>query len=220
MVLSGQKLDLSQKFNVSEGRYTICQTILNSRASYTIWDNLKQKEVVPYRDGKVRLIDKDGNAIRPTIKNIVRAIYDSEYCIDQIPDLPNEEWNFVDTDFLRNLRNSRETLLVSNYGRMKTYTGYQAKILHQYKNAAGYWEVLPCSDGRQVHIKVHRLVAYYYVRQAYGKMWITPKMFQYLPVHHLKTKDDNSCLDLYIPLTVAEHVQMDEERRRRYAEAA
>ena len=220
MTLSGQKLDLSQKFNVSEGRYTICQTYLDSRASYTIWDNLKQKEVVPYSDGKVRLIDKDGNAIRPTIKNIVRAMYDSEYCIDQIPDLPNEEWNFVEPVFLKNLRNFRETLLISNLGRAKTYTGYQAKILQQYEDAYGYMEIMPQSDGKKIHLKIHRLEAYYFVRQAYGKMWITPEIFQYLPVHHLKTKKDNSCIDLYIPLTVAEHAQMDDERRRRYTEAA
>lgn len=68
MTLSGLKLDLSDCFNLAEGRYTICQTILDSRAYYEMWDNLKNKEVVPYADGKVRLIDKDGKVIRPTIK--------------------------------------------------------------------------------------------------------------------------------------------------------
>ena len=34
MTLSGLKLDLSDCFNLAEGRYTICQTILDSRAYY------------------------------------------------------------------------------------------------------------------------------------------------------------------------------------------
>ena len=188
MTLSGLKLDLSDCFNLAEGRYTICQTILDSRAYYEMWDNLKNKEVVPYADGKVRLIDKDGKVIRPTIKNIVRAKYDSEYCQDKIPDKPNEEWYFIDEWFLKGLRNCREALLISNYCRIKTYTGYNAKILHQYENAAGYFEILPQSDGKQVHIKVHRLEAFYFVRQVEGKMWITPEIFQDLAIHHLKTK--------------------------------
>lgn len=220
MTLSGLKLDLSDCFNLAEGRYTICQTILASRAYYEMWDNLKNKEVVPYADGKVRLIDKDGKVIRPTIKNIVRAVYNSEYCQDKIPDKPNEEWYFIDEWFLKGLRNCREALLISNYCRIKTYTGYNAKILHQYENAAGYFEILPQSDGKQVHIKVHRLEAFYFVRQVEGKMWITPEIFQDLAIHHLKTKKDNTCLDLYIPLSVEEHAQLDAERRRRYASLA
>ena len=83
----GLDVDLSYYFDVQFGRYIIYQIIYNSQAHYRIWDNLKQKEVVPYSDGKVRLIDKAGNAIRPTIKNIVRAVYNSEYCRDSIPDL-------------------------------------------------------------------------------------------------------------------------------------
>lgn len=169
---------------------------------------------------KVRLIDKDGKVIRPTIKNIVRAKYDSEYCQDKIPDKPNEEWYFIDEWFLKGLRNCREALLISNYCRIKTYTGYNAKILHQYENAAGYFEILPQSDGKQVHIKVHRLEAFYFVRQVEGKMWITPEIFQDLAIHHLKTKEENTCLDLYIPLSVEEHAQLDAERRRRYASLA
>ena len=145
---------------------------------------------------------------------------DSEYCQDKIPDKPNEEWYFIDEWFLKGLRNCREALLISNYCRIKTYTGYNAKILHQYENAAGYFEILPQSDGKQVHIKVHRLEAFYFVRQVEGKMWITPEIFQDLAIHHLKTKKENTCLDLYIPLSVEEHAQLDAERRRRYASLA
>lgn len=66
--MDGLDVDLSYYFDVQFGRYIICQIIYNSQAHYRIWDNLKQKEVVPYADGKVRLIDKSGNAIRPTKK--------------------------------------------------------------------------------------------------------------------------------------------------------
>lgn len=201
----GLDVDLSYYFDVQFGRYIIYQIIYNSQAHYRIWDNLKQKEVVPYSDGKVRLIDKAGNAIRPTIKNIVRAVYNSEYCRDSIPDLPNEEWYFVEEVFLKGLRSCRETLLVSNYCRLKSYTGYEARILHQYKNPAGYMEILPQSDGKQVHIKVYRLEAFYFNRPVEGKMWITPEIFQDLAVHHRKSKKENTCQDLYIPLSVEEH---------------
>ena len=216
----GLDIDLSYYFDVQFGRYIIYQIIYNSQAHYRIWDNLKQKEVVPYSDGKVRLIDKAGNAIRPTIKNIVRAVYNSEYCRDSIPDLPDEEWYFVEEVFLKGLRSCRETLLVSNYCRLKSYTGYEARILHQYKNPAGYMEILPQSDGKQVHIKVYRLEAFYFNRPVEGKMWITPEIFQDLAVHHRKSKKENTCQDLYIPLSAEEHAQMDAERRRRYADLA
>lgn len=69
----GLDVDLSYYFDVQFGRYIIYQIIYNSQAHYRIWDNLKQKEVVPYSDGKVRLIDKTGNAIRPTIASIAET---------------------------------------------------------------------------------------------------------------------------------------------------
>ena len=81
-------------------------------------------------------------------------------------------------------------------------------------------EILPQSDGKQVHIKVYRLEAFYFNRSVEGKMWITPEIFQDLAVHHRKNKKENTCQDLYIPLSAEEHAQMDAERRRRYADLA
>lgn len=92
----------------------------------------------------------DGRYQTISLKALYRQCYGLEYCLDNIEDIPGEEWRQVVVD--------KETdatgYLVSNLGRIKSLKGYQAKILKQdeWKN----YKIVCISNTR---FRVHRLVA-------------------------------------------------------------
>ena len=128
---SGQVLDLSLSFPaLAVNRYTITQIITNYRAEYAVYDNLKKQVVIPTVNHRVYLRDKNNNRISYTMKELVRTVYDSEYCmIDDIQDLDGEEWYFIEEGFDEIFHKYKESYLVSNYARIKSYVGYKAVLM-------------------------------------------------------------------------------------------
>ena len=95
--LCGLDIDLSSKLhNLPQSKYIITQNILNGMKRYTIINTWKNKVLYPDDDFNISLIDSNGNQVKTSMKKIVRLIYDSEYCIDEIEDEPGEFWFFID----------------------------------------------------------------------------------------------------------------------------
>ena len=71
--------------------------------------------------------------------------------IDNIPDLPNEEW--------RAIKGYKGKYLVSNMGRIKSLKHTTARLLTAFENNKGYMRVCLCQNGQGRHFLVSRLVA-------------------------------------------------------------
>lgn len=197
-----QPLDLAPTFPVDSGRYTVVQHIDNGHASYTVTDNTTGCILQPDKwHNRYTLYDTTGHAIYISVKELVRKIYDSEWCIDQIPDLPGEIWYFIDSHWLAGIPESRETYLISIYGRAKHYTDNYAALFTPCPNPTTEYDVISINRyGHRLSVSIHRLVGYYFVWQR-----DRPELpFDKLHIHHVLDKRHNQAWYL-LALTPAEH---------------
>lgn len=136
------------------------------------------------------MIDDNGKGKRVPIKTIYRKAFNKEFCIDNIQNLPKEEWKNFDTKYF-----------VSNYGRIKSYCGNIAKILKPYIKENGYQIVK--IHGKNMYI--HFLVALAFCENKYKG--------QKIEIHHKnRNRADNNALNLQI-LTPTEHRKIHQKEK-------
>jgi hypothetical protein len=75
---------------------------------------------------------------------LYKLAFNKEFCIDNIKSLKGEEWKPINSRYY-----------ISNYGRVKSYCGYNAILLKYETTNKGYYRV--CIDGKKYLL--HRLVA-------------------------------------------------------------
>lgn len=205
-----QEIDLSEWFAVlMPNRYVIVQTIIDCKASYTIYDKQKKKTVIPVINHRVYLRDENNNRLSYTMKEIVREVYDLEYCLDSIPDLPGEQWFFIGSEFDKRFKNYNGTYLVSDRGRVKSYAGYEAALMKAKPYTHGYYMATFRCDGKRPRIRLHRIVAYYFLLSQMPK----GTDFSKCEVHHWRGKENNAACNLSICLTKKQHERYDRIRR-------
>lgn len=122
--------------------------ILNKQGQIT---NTKTNRLMRMYKHNYKLLGLDGYYHTVSLKTIYRQCFNIEYCIDNISNLPNEEWRQMVND--KDIDTS--AYLISNMGRVKSLKGYNAIILKQAINKYGYYIV--SIDGK--NLRVHRLVA-------------------------------------------------------------
>ena len=212
-----QELDLSKWFaGLAVGRYIITQTIIDCKASYIIYDKVKGQIVTLAANHRVYLRDMNNIRISYTMKEVVRTVYDAEYCVDDIQDLDGEEWFFVDDWALGAFRHSNNTYLVSNYARVKSYAGYKAVLMVPKPKENGYYTVTFRREGEYTRLLLHRVVAYYFL------LPLMPEGmdFSKCEVHHWKSKADNEVWNIQICTSKQQHMELDRMRRERERLAA
>ena len=94
-----------------------------------------------------RLLKKCGKPQTVSLKTLYRAAYNKEFCYDNIQPLPNEVF--------KEIADTNGKYFISNYGRVKSYTQYNATLLTPQPNNSGYLRVK--INGKKQFI--HRLVA-------------------------------------------------------------
>lgn len=179
--------------------------MIDGKPSYYVTDHTRNREVKATVNSRLRLHMKDGTAQQISIKPIIRAGYNDEYCIDNIPDLDDGEhgrevWKYVGEKFVGSLQNAHQTFLVSNYGRFKSYTDCLAKIMNPYENDYGYLRVFFTRNHDTIMIRANRLVAYNFNQDELPE----GVDFDHCVVHHKKGKTDNESWNLQI-FTPDEH---------------
>lgn len=93
------------------------------------------------------LTTSSGKQTTVYIKPLYRKVFNKEYCIDNIKNLSGEIW--------KEISGTAGRYFISNLGRVKSYCGYTAAILHYAITKKGYYTVMI----NRKNIKVHRLVA-------------------------------------------------------------
>lgn len=134
---------------------------------------------------RLYLINDNGAEQRITLKKIYRMAYNVEYCIDNIQNLPNEEWKPIE--------NTKGKYYISNCGRVKSLCGYTAKVLQLYQKENGYLIV----KINNKNVLVHRLVAFAFCENKY-KDYKTE-------IHHKDGNRNNNRADNLEILSIAEH---------------
>lgn len=165
---------------------------------------------------RVYLRNTDNVRVSYTMKEIVRTVYDAEYCLDDIQDLDGEKWFFVDDWALGAFQHSNNTYLVSNYARVKSYAGYKAVLMVPKPKENGYYTVTFRREGEYTRLLLHRVVAYYFL------LPLMPEGtdFSKCEVHHWKGKADNEVWNIQICTSKQQHIELDRIRRERERLAA
>lgn len=101
-------------------------------AAGTIKDTKTGSNVKPIENTKHKyyLVNDTGKGLNVGLKRVYNLVFNREYCIDTIEDLPGEEW--------KPIAGTKEKYFVSNKGRVKSLYRYEAKILKPFDNGNGY----------------------------------------------------------------------------------
>lgn len=140
------------------------------------------------------LIDDCGNEKRITLKKLYKQVFDKEFCIDEIENLSGEEW--------KEIENTKGKYFVSNYGRIKSFCGYNAIILKPYTNEKGYLIVKINSK----NIKIHQVVAFAFCENKYKGTETK------IEIHHKNTNRQDNKADNLLIVSVKEHHKIHSEK--------
>lgn len=119
-----------------------------------IIDRANNSQLQPNKKQQYKLTTNEGKTAYRAIKPLYRQAFGKEYAIDTIINLDGEEWKPIDT---------QGRYYISNLGRVKSYTGREAKILKPYTNQKGYLRVDIITNLRRQTCLVHQLVGLAYV---------------------------------------------------------
>lgn len=144
------------------------------------------KEVKRGKDNIIRIKDKENKSIRISYKKLYRQVFNKEYCIDNIKNLNGEEW--------KEISGTNGKYYISNYGRVKSYCGYTARLMIPQERKNGYLSVQ--INGK--HKKIHRLVATAFCENKYNEQ-------EKIEIHHLDTNKKNNNYKNLTILSIAEH---------------
>ena len=117
-------------------RYTIDE-------SGRIRDTKRNVEVSASRGHTYCLYDTAGQRRRVGLKGLYRQVYNVEYCVDSVENLPGETW--------KPIPGTKGRYFASSKGRIKSFYFYESRILRTFDNGNGYLKVYLCKRKRYVH---------------------------------------------------------------------
>lgn len=164
-----------------------------------LYDEKRDKYIEPYKKHVFSIKTKEGKFKNIALKTLYRQLYDKEFCVDNIPNLENEEWRYI--------KGTEKRYMISNKGRVKSLTGYEAKILKYNINQRGYYRVelqYLDSDLRKVML-VHRLVADAFLE--------SPESIEY-QLHHIDLDLSNNTVENLIWLSPSEHRKWHQQLKK------
>lgn len=142
---------------------------------------------------KLRTLENKQKTI--SLKELYRAVYNKNFCTDEIPLLDNEIFKEID--------DTNGQYLISNYGRVKSLVGYTAIIMKAHITPKGYYRLQIIQDGEPVNWFIHSLVAEAFLEP--------PKSLNY-QIHHKDFNSLNNKAANLEYLTPQEHRKKHNER--------
>ena len=116
----------------------------------TVFNSSTNKTIKADSSHMFKLKTEQGAYKKISLKELYKKVYNEPYCIDDIPNLENEEWKPVER--------TENVYWISDKGRVKSLAGYKAIILKpNYIN--GYERVDIVQDGSRSSKLISRLVA-------------------------------------------------------------
>ena len=139
-----------------------------------IYNTITQSFMKPDKNHSFKLVVTKGKRKAISLKQIYKSVYGITYCKDNIPDLQNEIWRYID--------NTNFQYLVSNYGRVKSYKDYEAKLLIPHPDKK-HLRLQLTIDGKRKDKYIHRLVAQAFLPSPQDESYI---------LHHIDTNINNN----------------------------
>lgn len=168
---------------------------------YYYLDNLKiynslTKKYLRMNTNMFTLVNEDNKRVKATLKELYYNVNNKVYCNDEIQDLQGEQW--------KEIENSGGNYFISNMGRIKSYKGYNAKIL-ALSNDRGYKRVNMDFGTGKTNYSVHKLVAQYFLP-------LPTKPF--CEIHHKDFNSLNNKADNLVWVTIEEHKKIHREHEQ------
>lgn len=161
-----------------------------------VYNSNTKQYLKPYKHS-YKLKTVTGTIQSISLKKLYKLVYNKIYCIDNIQNLNNEIW--------KEIENTDGNYYISNKGRVKSYTGYNAIILRPAVIKNGYERLQISKNGILVNKLIHRLVASAFLP--------APKNIDEV-LHHKDGNKRNNNADNLQWLSVAEHLQIHNEQQK------
>lgn len=165
-----------------------------------IYNSLKEKYIKPNYNAFI-LQTEDDKTRKISLKKLYYLVYNKNYCIDNIKDLDNEVWKDIEL--------TNGIYKISNLGRVKSLTGYEARILKTTRNLKGYLRVDIIQEKQRATKLVHRLVAAAFLMQPHNID---------MQIHHKDFDNTNNKADNLQWLTPKEHKEIHLKRNKEIIE--
>ena len=170
------------------------------KVSANVYSEKKNAWLNPSGGYEYILLTEAGEPKKISKKKIFRLVFNKEWALDLISDLPGEEW--------REIAGTNGVYYISNLGRIKTYSYNVAQLMSPFLQK-NYYKIKICLGGRRISRYVHELVACAFLGPA-------PSPFS--QVHHKDfTKNNNSSFNLQW-VEPFEHAQIHKEHRKQLKE--
>lgn len=141
---------------------------------------------------RLQTVDKKRKNV--SLKKLYKLVFDKVYCVDAIESVENEVW--------REIAETEGNYLVSNKGRVKSYSKYNAILMVPQLNKRNYGRLQIIQNGIMLNKYVHVLVA-----SAFPEVCGRPLNIEY-QVHHKDNNNLNNCSDNLIWVSKAEHIKI------------
>lgn len=164
--------------------------------------NDKTNKLMTSYNNNYKLKTIEGKYKSVSLKELYKLVFNEVYIKDNIENLPNEQWKPIErTD---------KIFWISDKGRVKSYTGYEAKILKPIY-VKGYKRVCIIQDGSRCNKLISRLVA---------SAFLDAPKYNDMQLHHKNgQKADNRAENLEW-LTIAEHREAHKRLKTQEGNAA
>ena len=163
----------------------------------SIYNSKTKKELKLFGNTYYKLRTKEGKTKTFPLKKLYKSVYGKVFCIDKIDDLKGEIWKAIE--------GAEEKYFCSNYGRIKSYCGYEAIIVEPYITKKGYCKVKLTQFGIVVNRYIHRIV-----KETFDDI----ENKEFYQVHHKDFNSLNNKLSNLIWVTPSEHIKIHNERRK------
>lgn len=144
-----------------------------------------------------KLQNTDGKTTSISLKRLYYLVYNEIYVIDNIEDLQDEQWKYIE--------DTNKMYLVSNKGRIKSYCEYNARILKPTITPKGYLRLQIMKDGIKLNKFIHTLVMIAFKGKAAKEDMI---------IHHKDFNKQNNCIDNLEYLSMKEHNEIHHKKEK------
>lgn len=165
--------------------------------------NAESNSYIKPISNRFNLKREDNTRYKISLKTLYNLVYNKNYCIDNTINLDNEIWKDIEL--------TNGIYKISNYGRVKSFVGYEARILKPTKNKQGYFRVDIVQEKQRATKLIHRLVAAAFLMQ--------PQSID-MQIHHKDFDNSNNNADNLQWLTPKQHKEIHLQRNKEIKENA